>query len=49
MQACRQVVGNPYKLSPHSYGTSIDVNPVLLGPRGCLAVDGLIVRNDAEP
>jgi hypothetical protein len=25
---CRQVVGNPYKLSPHSYGTSIDVNPV---------------------
>jgi hypothetical protein len=25
---CRQVVGNPYKLSPHSYGISIDVNPV---------------------
>jgi hypothetical protein len=25
---CRKVVGNPYKQSPHSYGTSIDVNPV---------------------
>jgi D-alanyl-D-alanine carboxypeptidase len=25
---CRQVVGNPYKLSPHSYGIAIDVNPV---------------------
>jgi hypothetical protein len=25
---CRQAVGNPYKLSPHSHGTSIDVNPV---------------------
>jgi hypothetical protein len=25
---CRRVVGNPYKLSPHSYGIAIDVNPV---------------------
>lgn len=23
---CRRVTGNPYRLSPHSYGTSIDVN-----------------------
>jgi hypothetical protein len=25
---CRKVVGNPYRQSPHSYGTSIDVNTV---------------------
>lgn len=25
---CRQVVGNPLKLSPHSHGTAVDVNPV---------------------
>ena len=24
---CRAVVGNPYRRSPHSYGTAIDVNP----------------------
>ena len=24
---CRAVVGNPYRLSPHSYGIAIDVNP----------------------
>lgn len=24
---CRQVVGNPYALSPHSYGYAVDVNP----------------------
>ena len=24
---CRQVVGNPYRLSPHSYGNSFDINP----------------------
>ncbi|SDU96352.1 D-alanyl-D-alanine carboxypeptidase [Microlunatus sagamiharensis] len=25
---CRKVVGNPYKMSPHSYGTALDVNTV---------------------
>lgn len=25
---CRKVVGNPYRMSPHSYGIAIDVNPV---------------------
>ena len=25
---CRSVVGNPYSLSPHSYGTAVDINPV---------------------
>ena len=25
---CRRVTGNPYRLSPHSYGTSIDINTV---------------------
>lgn len=25
---CRKVVGNPYAVSPHSYGTAVDVNPV---------------------
>ncbi|HYP45279.1 MAG TPA: M15 family metallopeptidase [Propionibacteriaceae bacterium] len=25
---CRKVVGNPYAMSPHSYGTAIDVNTV---------------------
>ncbi|RCK70803.1 hypothetical protein DT076_05275 [Desertihabitans brevis] len=25
---CRKVVGNPYAVSPHSYGTALDVNPV---------------------
>jgi hypothetical protein len=25
---CRKVVGNPYKMSPHSYGIAIDVNTV---------------------
>lgn len=25
---CRQVTGNPYRMSPHSYGYAIDVNPV---------------------
>jgi len=25
---CRRVVGNPSRLSPHSYGTAVDVNPV---------------------
>jgi hypothetical protein len=24
---CRRVVGNPYRMSPHSYGIAIDVNP----------------------
>lgn len=24
---CRQVVGNPYALSPHSYGYAVDLNP----------------------
>ena len=24
---CRAVVGNPYRMSPHSYGIAIDVNP----------------------
>jgi hypothetical protein len=24
---CRKVVGNPYRMSPHSYGIAIDVNP----------------------
>jgi hypothetical protein len=25
---CRKVVGNPYKMSPHSYGIALDVNTV---------------------
>ncbi|WP_050347131.1 M15 family metallopeptidase [Arsenicicoccus sp. oral taxon 190] len=25
---CRRVTGNPYRLSPHSYGTSVDINTV---------------------
>ncbi|MGO1384276.1 MAG: M15 family metallopeptidase [Arachnia sp.] len=25
---CRRVVGNPSRLSPHSYGTAVDINPV---------------------
>jgi hypothetical protein len=25
---CRKVVGNPYKMSPHSYGIAVDVNTV---------------------
>ncbi|WP_420174598.1 M15 family metallopeptidase [Luteococcus sp. OSA5] len=25
---CRQVNGNPYVMSPHSYGRSVDINPV---------------------
>ncbi len=25
---CRTVVGNPYRMSPHSYGYAIDINPV---------------------
>ena len=25
---CRKVVGNPYRMSPHSYGIAIDVNTV---------------------
>ncbi len=25
---CRQVNGNPYAMSPHSYGHSVDINPV---------------------
>ncbi len=25
---CRQVTGNPYALSPHSYGWAIDINTV---------------------
>ncbi|WP_052459961.1 M15 family metallopeptidase [Tessaracoccus massiliensis] len=25
---CRRVVGNPYAMSPHSYGYAVDVNPV---------------------
>lgn len=25
---CRQVNGNPYAMSPHSYGRSVDINPV---------------------
>ncbi len=25
---CRRVVGNPARLSPHSYGTAVDINPV---------------------
>ncbi|HJE52304.1 MAG TPA: M15 family metallopeptidase [Tessaracoccus flavescens] len=24
---CRQVVGNPYRMSPHSYGYAVDINP----------------------
>ena len=24
---CRQVVGNPYRVSPHSYGYAVDINP----------------------
>lgn len=24
---CRQVVGNPYRTSPHSYGYAVDINP----------------------
>ena len=24
---CRQVTGNPYRVSPHSYGRAVDVNP----------------------
>jgi hypothetical protein len=24
---CRRVVGNPYRMSPHSYGIAVDVNP----------------------
>ncbi|MCG7322845.1 M15 family metallopeptidase [Arsenicicoccus bolidensis] len=25
---CRRVTGNPYRMSPHSYGTSVDINTV---------------------
>ncbi len=25
---CRSVTGNPYRMSPHSYGRAVDVNPV---------------------